>query len=65
MFHTDIGREYVELCTALGYGQDTVRALVLNGVDATWLDDVDKAALRTAFTAELDALDTRLAAGDA
>jgi adenosine deaminase len=65
MFHTDIGREYVELCTALGYGQDTVRTLVLNGVDATWLDDSDKAALRTAFTAELDVLDSRLATGNA
>ncbi|WP_007509586.1 adenosine deaminase [Pseudofrankia saprophytica] len=63
MFHTDIGREYVELCTALGYGQETVRTLVLNGVDATWLDDTDKTALRAAFTAELDVLDARLAAG--
>lgn len=25
MFHTDIGREYVELCTALDYGPATVR----------------------------------------
>jgi len=63
MFHTDLGREYVELCTALGYDQRTVRRLVLNGVDATWLDDTEKAALRAEFTAELDALDAALAAG--
>ncbi len=61
MFHTDIGREYVELCTALDYGPATVRTLVLAGVDATWLDDGEKAAMRAAFTADLDDLDTGLA----
>lgn len=60
MFHTDLGREYVELCGALDYGPDVVRELVLNGVDATWLDDVDKASMRASFTAELDALDAEL-----
>jgi adenosine deaminase len=63
MFHTDLGREYVELCTALDYPPATVRALVLNGVDATWLDDGEKAALRAGFTAELDSLDAALADG--
>jgi adenosine deaminase len=60
MFHTDIGREYVELCTALDYPPATVRTLVLTGVEATWLDDAEKAALRAGFTAELDRLDTEL-----
>ncbi len=61
MFHTDIGREYVELCTALDYGPATVRGLVLNGVDATWLDESDKAAMRTDFTDVLNRLDAELA----
>jgi adenosine deaminase len=64
MFHTDLGREYVELCTALDYDQATVRTLVLNGVDATWLDDPDRASLRAEFAAQLDALDATLATTD-
>lgn len=64
MFHTDLGREYVELCTALDYDQATVRTLVLNGVDATWLDDTDRTSLRAEFSAQLDALDATLAAGE-
>jgi adenosine deaminase len=60
MFHTDIGREYVELCTALDYDPATVQTLVLNGVEATWLDDTDKASLRAEFTAELATLDAAL-----
>jgi adenosine deaminase len=63
MFHTDLGREYVELCTALDYDPATVRALVLNGVDAAWLDDADRTALRAEFLAELDLLDARLVPG--
>jgi adenosine deaminase len=62
MFHTDIGREYVDLCTALDYGVDQVRAFVLDGVEAAWLDDVDRAALRASFTAELDQLELALTA---
>jgi adenosine deaminase len=60
MFHTDIGREYVEMCTAAGYGTAEVRRLVLAGVDATWLDDVDKATMRAEFSAELDRLEADL-----
>jgi adenosine deaminase len=60
MFHTDIGKEYVDFCGQNNYGADLVRRLVLNGVEATWLDDPDKAALRKSFEAELDALDAQL-----
>jgi adenosine deaminase len=60
MFHTDIGTEYVDLCGALGYGPDRVRSLMLNGVDATWLDDTDKAAMRRSFTEEFDRLEAEL-----
>jgi adenosine deaminase len=64
MFHTDIGREYVQLCTALDYGPSTVRELVLTGVDATWLDESDKAAMRTDFTDTLNRLDAELSTAD-
>jgi adenosine deaminase len=60
MFHTDIGKEYVDFCGQNGYGPDVVRRLVLNGVEATWLDVSEKAALRREFESELDALDARL-----
>lgn len=60
MFHTDIGKEYVDLCRSLDYGADQVRAFVLNGVDATWLDDPDKASMRRSFIEELDDLEAEL-----
>ena len=41
----------------LDYGRDQVRMFCLNGVEASWLDDADKATLRAAFTTELDRLD--------
>jgi len=59
MFHTDIGEEYVRFCGRTTMGQ-RCRQLVLQGVDATWCDDVDKAAMRRAFEAEIDALDREL-----
>jgi adenosine deaminase len=60
MFHTDIGREYVELCTALDYGPAQVRAIVLAGVDAAWLDDGERSSMRTEFVAEMDRLEVAL-----
>jgi adenosine deaminase len=60
MFHTDIGREYVELCQALDYGTDQVRRFVLAGVEAAWLDDAERAALRATFEQELDQLERDL-----
>jgi adenosine deaminase len=60
MFHTDIGKEYVDLCTALDYGTEQVRAFCLNGVDATWLDDTDKTRMRGEFTDELNKLEAQL-----
>jgi adenosine deaminase len=56
MFHTDVGKEYVDLCTALGYGPDRVREVVMNGVEAAWLDDSERAEMRRSFAAEFDEL---------
>lgn len=60
MFHTDIGTEYVKLCTQLDYGPDRVREFCLNGVDASWLDAEDRARLRQVFETEIDALAAEL-----
>ncbi|MHB1928408.1 MAG: adenosine deaminase family protein, partial [Acidimicrobiales bacterium] len=60
MFHTDLGREYVVLCQTLGYDSAQVRDLCLNGVEASWLDDADKAVMRKEFNAEIDALESAL-----
>ena len=60
MFHTDIGKEYVDFCGQNGYPPEVAKQLVRNGVDATWLDAPDKAALRASFDAEIVALDAEL-----
>ena len=60
MFHTDIGEEYVRLCTALDYGADQVEAFALAGVDAAWLDDVERASMRASFITELEVLAAEL-----
>jgi adenosine deaminase len=60
MFRTDIGEEYARFCGQNDLAPDVVRQLVLNGVDATWLDDSDKASLRREFEDEIDALDTEI-----
>jgi adenosine deaminase len=61
MFHTDIGKEYVDLCGALDYGPSQVREFCLNGVEASWLDDTDKRSMAQRFSAELDELEQELA----
>ena len=45
MFGTDPTHDYRVLAHALGYGRDELAALTRNGVEATWLDATDKAAL--------------------
>lgn len=60
MFHTDIGKEYVDLCGALDYGPETVRQFCLNGVEATWLDDDEKRAMAGAFSEEIEQLEKQL-----
>jgi adenosine deaminase len=60
MFHTDIGKEYVDFCGQNGYPPEVVKQLVRNGVDAAWLDDAEKAVLRAQFDAEIAELDATL-----
>ncbi len=62
MFHTDIGKEFVDLCTALNYGPEQVRAFCLNSVDGSWLDASEKARLRAHMDAELKRMQSELVA---
>jgi adenosine deaminase len=61
MFHTDIGKEYVDFIGQNNYSPDLAKRLVHNGVDASWLDDTDKAAMHRAFDIEIAGLDAQLA----
>ena len=45
-----------------GFGIDDLRGFLVNGIDAAWMDDADKASLRTAWTARFDELRAGLAA---
>jgi adenosine deaminase len=60
MFRTDIGKEHVDFIGQNGYPPELAKQLVMNGVEAAWLDDSDKAALRKDFEAEIAALDAEL-----
>ncbi|WP_206051687.1 adenosine deaminase [Nocardioides ferulae] len=46
MFGTDPSHDFRVLAQALGYRRDQLAAFTLNAVDACWLDDSEKAALR-------------------
>ena len=60
MFHTDIGKEYVDFVGQNDYAPEIAKQLVHNGVDAAWLDDAEKAALHRSFDDEIAALDKEL-----
>jgi adenosine deaminase len=60
MFHTDIGKEYVDFIGQNDYAPEIAKQLVHNGVDATWLDDGEKAQLHRLFDDEIAALDKEL-----
>jgi adenosine deaminase len=44
-----------------GFGLDDLRGFLLNGIDAAWMDDSDKASLRGAWSARFDELRAGLA----
>jgi adenosine deaminase len=46
MFGTDPTNDYVALANALGYGLEQLSQFTYNAIDATWLDESDKMALR-------------------
>jgi adenosine deaminase len=52
----DLGGEYAAVAAAFGWGWDEMVAIALDGVEACWLHEDDKAALRTRITAAARAL---------
>ncbi len=63
MFHTDIGKEYVDFVGQNGYPPEVAKAMVLNGVEAAWLDPSDRSSLRAGMEAEIALLDAEFGDG--
>lgn len=57
MTDLDLGREYRSVAEALGMSWPEMVAVALDGVDATWLDDGDKRAMRREFETEIAAIE--------
>lgn len=57
----DLGREYLSVQRAFGYTWDDMVAIALDGVEATWLDDSERQALRRRVETEAAALGEALA----
>ena len=56
LHHTDLEHSGAKLFSHCGWGIHQARQLALAGVDASWLDDTDKRALREEFSREIDRL---------
>jgi adenosine deaminase len=52
MFGLSLAREYEALQTTFAFTDDEVRALVLDGIESTWLTDGRKTELRTRFESD-------------
>jgi adenosine deaminase len=55
MTDLDLGREYQALASGQGFDLATLVRITIEGIDSTWLDASERAALRTAFEAEIAA----------
>lgn len=56
MTDLDLGKEYRTVAKALDLDLRAMSAVALDGIEATWLDDSEKRALRAEFRTELDRL---------
>jgi adenosine deaminase len=56
MTDLDLGKEYRSVATVFDMGFDEMAAVALDGIEATWLSDVDKRSMRASFERELAAL---------
>jgi adenosine deaminase len=56
MTDLDLGKEYRSVAQALDLSFDDVAAVALDGVEATWLDDGDRRALRAEFERDIQDL---------
>ncbi|MCY1246554.1 hypothetical protein D9M72_597950 [compost metagenome] len=57
MFHTDLSHSYTTVLEGCGWGWTQARAFSLAGVDACWLDESAKRALRAEFEREIARLE--------
>ncbi len=60
MFHTDPTNDYVVVTEAMDVPMETVRELVMNGIDGSWLDDPTKRRWRREWGGEIDSLIAQL-----
>ena len=56
MTDLDLGREYRSVAEALDLDFDTMAAVALDGIEASWLDETDSRELRRQFERAIDAL---------
>lgn len=56
MSRVDVGQEYGVIADAFGYGLETMEDLSLDSIEATFMDDGERAQMRSAFIGELNAL---------
>ncbi len=56
MMQLDLADEYAAVARSFDYDLETMEDLALAGVDASWAQAAEKAALRTRFLADFDAL---------
>ena len=59
MTDLDLGKEYRTVAEAQGFDFDELVGISLNGIEASWLDDVDRRALRAEFLGALEGLRPR------
>ena len=53
MMDHDLGREYRNVAEAFGYSRDELERIAVDGIESTWLDEADRAALAAEFEAAL------------
>jgi adenosine deaminase len=58
MTDLDLGKEYRSVAAALDMSFDDMVAVALDGVEAAWLDESDRRALRTEFEGEIAVIRT-------
>ena len=56
MTDLDLGREYRSVAQALDMDFDAMAAVSLDGIEASWLDDADRRAMRADFIRTIDGL---------
>lgn len=60
MFKTNPSKDFVLAAEHMGFGPADFRRFMLNGIDGCWVDDSTKAAWRTSYAADFDALAAQL-----